>query len=178
MSSQLKLIVVVLLTALLIACDGMPARRSHEQAKYQVLRIQEDPQRNRLWLLDYEAVSLYDNTSGRLLRRIALPDWAVAGRQFSCPPDLVLDRSGTAFVTSNVLPVLWRIDGERLDVARLELALDADQDKDFGFESLSFAADGTLLARSGTQGSLWRIDPRSSSAQKLAPSSPGARCSR
>src|ERR1700694_935866 len=177
MSSQLKLIVVVLITALLIACDGMPERQSQEQAKYQVLRIQEDPQRNRLWLLDYEAVSVYDNTSGRLLQRIALPDGAVAGRQYSCPRDMVLDGSGTAFVTRNVLPVLWRIDGERFGVARLELALDTDQDKDFGFNSLAFAADGSLVARSGMSGSLWRIDLRTSSAVKLAPSSPAARCS-
>jgi hypothetical protein len=167
MSSALKLIAVALLTALLIGCE----------VKSQVVRMREDAQHNRLWLLDYEAVSVYDNTSGRLLRRIALPDWAAAGRQYSCPPDLVLDRSGTAFVSSNVLPVIWRIEGERFDVTRLELALDADQDKDFGFSSLAFARDGALVARSGMLNSLWRIDLRASSAARISSSSPSTRCS-
>jgi len=167
MSSALKLIAVALVTALLIGCED----------EYQVVRMREDAQHNRLWLLDYEAVSIYDNTSGRLLRRIALPDWAAAGRQFSCPPDLVLDRSGTAYVSSNVLPVIWRIDGERFEVTRLELALDADQDKDFGFSSLAFAPDGTLVARGGMLNSLWRIDLRAASAERISPSSPSARCS-
>lgn len=161
---------------MLVACDGMPERQSPEGLTFQVLRIREDPERNRLWLLDYEAVSIYDNTSGRLLQRIALPGWVAAGKQYSCPPDLVLDRSGTAFVSSNVLPVIWRIEGERFEVARLELALDADQDKDFGFSSLAFAPDGTLVARSGL-GSVWRIDLRASSAARISSSSPAARCS-
>jgi hypothetical protein len=164
---------------MLAACDSglLPERGSPEEAGLQVLRIRPEVQRNRLWLLDHAAVSVYDNTTGRLIRRVQLPGWIFVLRQFSCPPDLAIDPSGSAMVSSNVLPVLWRIDGERFEVTQLELALDADMDKDVGFSGLAFASDGTLFAESGILGSLWQIDVRASSAKKLASSAPaGSAC--
>ena len=159
---------VVLAAAALTGCDASsPPAREAVDAPPQVLRMRPDAERNRLWVLDHEAVSVYDNVSGRLLGRAALPDWVFVHRQYTCTPDLVVDASGTAFVSSNVIPVLWRIDGVRFEVTRLELALDADRDKDFGFSSLSFASDGTLVAASALAGSLWRIDVGTSAAEKL-----------
>jgi len=167
-------IFVLLAAAALAACDGNPldARASPHEDKQQVLRIREDPERNRLWLLDHEAVSLYHNRSGKLLQRIVLPGWTAFGRQFGCPPDLALDPSGAVFVTSNVLPVLWRIDPVQLEVTVLDIALDADQDKDVGFTGLAFAADGIFIAANAIHGTLWQIDLRASSAQKLGSYAP------
>src|SRR5687768_14581881 len=98
LSTFSKLITVVLAAAVLTACDD------------NLQRIQPDLERNRVWLLDRDGVSLYHNRTGQLLQRIALPGWTFVDRQFGCPPDLALDQSGAVFVSSNVLPVLWRID--------------------------------------------------------------------
>lgn len=172
--SKSKRIVVVFAAAMLAACDGDPlgARASPHEDQLQVLRIREDPERNRLWLLDHDAVSLYHNKSGKLLQRIVLPGWIHFGEQFGCPPDLALDPSGAVFVTSNVLPVLWRIDPVQFEVTLLDIALDADQDKDMGFTGLAFAADGIFIAANAIHGTLWQIDLRASSAQKVASYAP------
>lgn len=158
-----RLVVIVLATALLAACQS---------AEQTILRIRPDAERNLLWVLDHQGVAIHNNTSGRLVQRIALPDWVVAGRQFGCPPDLALDSSGAAIVSSNVLPVLWRIEPVRFEVSKLALALDADQDKDVGFSGLSFAPDGTLVAVGSSLGSLWRIDLRAASAKKVTSFAP------
>lgn len=162
-------IVVALAAAVLAGCDGdsLGAGASAQENELQVLRIREDPERNRLWLLGRDGVSLYDNRSGKLLQRVALPGWFYAGTQFGCPPDLALDPSGAVFVTSNVLPVLWRVDPVQLEVTLLEVVLDADQDKDVGFTGLAFAADGTVLAANAIHGTLWQIDLRTASARKV-----------
>src|SRR6266851_4432533 len=160
MSMQFKLsihvAVAVIAAAMLSACDGSLRREGPAAAKLEVVRA--DPARNRLWVLDHEVISVYDNTNGRRLRRIVLPEWIVLPKHYSCLPDLALDSSGTAFVSSNVLPVLWRI----------ELVLDTDTDKDVGFTGLSFAGDGTLLAAGAMAAALWQIDTSAASARKIA----------
>jgi len=151
---------------MLSACDGSLRRERPAAAKLEVVRA--DPARNRLWVLDLEVISVYDNTNGRRLRRIVLPEWIVLPKQYSCLPDLALDSSGTAFVSSNALPVLWRIDPQRYEVTRIELALDTDTDKDVGFTGLSFAGDGTILAAGAMASALWQIDTSAASARKIA----------
>lgn len=157
--SKSKCIAVLLAAAMLAGCGSDP-----------YTRIEPDPERNRVWLLDGEGVWLYHNRNGKLVQRIALPGWTFAGRQFGCPPSLALDPSGAVFVTSNVLPVLWRIDPARFEVSVLEVALGADRDKDAGFTSLAFAADGTIIAANAMHGTLWRIDMTALTAEKLASS--------
>lgn len=76
-------------------------------------------------------------------------------------------------MSSNVLPVLWRVDPQRFQVTRIALELDADIDKDVGFTALSFASDDVLIAAGATYASLWRLDLRSATASKLA--NPGSR---
>lgn len=160
-------------TTLLSACDGSVRREGPPKAELQVLRA--DAAGNRLWVLDEDAVTVYDNTNGRRLRRVMLPDWVVAGPGDSCPPSLALDASGAAFVSSNVVPVLWRVDPRRFQVTRIALELDADADKDVGFTSMSFSQDGALLAAGATFASAWRIDVGSGRASKVASSpAPGA----
>jgi len=171
MSMQFKLsihvAVAVIAVAMLSACDRSSLQRERPAAaKLEVVRA--DPARNRLWVLDHEVISVYDNTNGRRLRRIVLPDWIALPQRYSCLPDLALDSSGTAFVSSNVLPVLWRIDPQRYEVARIELVLDTDNDKDVGFTGLSFAGDGTLLAAGAMAAALWQIDTSAARARKIA----------
>jgi hypothetical protein len=158
--------VAVMAAVMLCACDGSLRGEGRAEATLRVVRT--DAARNRLWVLEREALTVYDNTNGRQLRRMVLPEWVLLGARYSCPPDLALDSSGAAFVSSNVLPVLWRVGPQRFEITRIELALDADADKDVGFTGLSFAGDGTLLAAGTTFGSLWHLDPRTASARKIA----------
>ena len=81
---------------------------------------------------------------------------------------MILDRAGVAFVTSDILPVIWRIDPQHSEIRRIELSLDTDRDKDVGFSGLSFAADGALLAAGATFRSRWRIDLAATTATRIA----------
>jgi len=158
---------------LLSACDGSVRREGLPKAELQVVRA--DAAGNRLWVLDQDAVTVYDNTNGRRLRRVILPDWVLAGPRDGCPPSLALDASGVAFVSSNVVPVLWRVDPQRFQVTQIALELDTDADKDVGFTSLSFSADGALIAAGATYSSAWRIDVSAGRASKVASApAPGA----
>ena len=80
---------------------------------------------------------------------------------------------GAVVVTSNVMPVLWRIEPAKAQVTKHELMLDADTDKDVGFTGLTYAPDqGVFFGVSATYGSLWRIDPLLRRAQKIQSSAP------
>lgn len=168
MLTQFRLFTSSAAIAVLLAsgCDGSVRREGRPQAQFEVVRT--DAARNRLWVLDQDSLTVYDGTNRRRLRRLILPDWVLAGPRDSCPPGLVLDSSGAAFVSSNVLPVLWRVGPQKFQLTRIDLALDADNDKEVGFTGLSFAGDGTLLAAGATFGSRWRIDLRAATASKLA----------
>ena len=87
---------------------------------------------------------------------------------YACTPDLAVDAQGAVVVTSNVVPVVWRIDPTTAQVTRHELALDADEGKEFGFTNIRYARhQRAFFAFSATQGSLWRIDPQLCRAQKI-----------
>jgi len=159
---------------LLCACDGSVRREGVPDALLQVERS--DVAGNRVWVLEPDAVTVYDRTNRRRLRRVILPDWVLAGPRDACAPDLVLDASGAAVVSSNVLPVLWRIDPQRFEVKQIFLTLDRDTDKDVGFTGLVFAADGTLTASGATFASAWRIDLASGRATRMDASPAATRC--
>ena len=132
-------------------------------------RVVHDAARNQFWVLQSDAVYLHDATTRALKKRFDLPGWIHVGEPYACGPDLALDAQGAAVVTSNVVPVLWRIDPRKSEVTTHELALDADADKDVGFAGLVYAPDqGVFFAVSGVYGSLWRIDPLLRRAQKIA----------
>ncbi|TMG71153.1 MAG: hypothetical protein E6H80_12795 [Betaproteobacteria bacterium] len=166
--------------AFLAACDGGPeakpdgGRRALEQrseGRLEALRVQVDVARNRLWALHRDGVYVYEITTRRLVGRVVLPEWIIVGEPFNCAPDLALDPSGAAVVSSNARTVLWRLDPERFEVRRGELALDADRDKNVGFTGLAFA-DGLLFGVDGIHGSLWKIDLAAAKAENIALSSP------
>jgi dihydrodipicolinate synthase/N-acetylneuraminate lyase len=164
---------VLITSSLLISgCDGSVRREGRPQAELEVVRV--DLAHNRRWVLRKDELTVYDHMNGRRLRHIVLPDWVVAGPNDACAPDMVLDASGAVFVSSNVLPVLWRIDAQRFQVIRIALQLDADTDKEIGFTGLSLGADGTLTAAGATFPSLWHIDLGSARASRIAAAATGA----
>lgn len=120
------------------------------------LRVRTDTARSRLWVLGLDDVRVYDVASKRLIRQIPLPGWSVA--RFICDPDLVLDGSGSAIVSSNVQSRLWRVDGGTFQVKEQVISLRERERWDIGFGALAFAADGSLFAVTATANSLWKID--------------------
>ena len=134
------------------------------------LRTVHDAGRNRVWVLDSEAVYLHE---GAQKKRFELPGWVHAREPYICAPALAVDAQGAVVVTSNVMPVVWRIEPAKAQVTKHELTLDADTDKDLGFTGLTYAPDqGVFFAVSATYGSLWRIDPLLRRAQKIQSSAP------
>lgn len=132
------------------------------------LRVAHDISRNQYWLLQRDGVYLYDATTQALKKRYELPGWLYVQNQYACAPDLAVDGRGAVVISSNIAPVLWRVDPAKGEVTTHELALDADNDKDVGFSGLVYAADqGAFFAVSSTYGSLWRIDPLLRRAQKI-----------
>src|SRR5258708_22424773 len=97
-----------------------------------------------------------------------LAGWLYVRQHYACARDLARDARGAAVISSNIAPVLWRVDPAKGEVTTHELALDADGDKDVGFSGLVYAADqGAFFAVSSVQGSLWRIDSLLRKAQKI-----------
>lgn len=136
---------------------------------YDGFRIRRDGARNRIWLLGLDDVRVYDGQM-RLIRKIALPNWSVAG--FACDPDMVLDGSGSAIVSSNAQARLWRIDAGTLEVREHPITLLGRERWDVGFATLVVGADGTLLALASVSESLWKIDLGNGSAQMVTPGAP------
>lgn len=134
------------------------------------LRTVRDAARNRVWVIESEAVYLHE---GSQKKRFELPGWVQAREPYICAPDLAIDAQGAVVVTSNVMPVVWRIEPAKAQVTKHELTLDADTDKDVGFTGLTYAPDqGVFFGVSATHGSLWRIDPLLRRAQKIESSAP------
>lgn len=126
---------------------------------------------DRSWVI--EAGSLYLQEPGKPRRAVELPGWHWAGEPYACAPDIAVGPGGEVVVTSNVLPVLWKIDPKTLAVSVHRLQLDADTDKDVGFSGLTYSErNGAWFAVSGLHGTLWRIDPLLRRAQKVGLSQP------
>lgn len=137
------------------------------------LRIRRDEARNRVWVLGLDGVRVYDAGSKRIIRRIGLPNWSVA--RFICAPDMALDRSGSALVSSNVQARLWRIDADSFEVKEHDISLHGREQWDVGFGALAVGANGTLFALTATGGSLWKIDTATASASMIEHEGPPLR---
>jgi hypothetical protein len=129
------------------------------------VRYRAQPERGRTWLIETDGLFLEE--AGKPRRAIELPGWQWAGQGYACPPDVAIGPRGEAVVTSNVVPVLWKIDPETLAVSVHRLKLEADTDKDIGFSSLVYR-NGAYFAISELHGSMWRIDPLLRRAEKIA----------
>ena len=145
---------------------GSADLRNEKQGGQDVLRVREDLVRNRLWVLTSSDVRVYNTaaTGKRLIRTIALPNWSVVGFRNVCMPDLVLDRSGSAFIASNGQARLMRIDADRFALKDYAISFRERDGMDIGFGALAFATDGALFARTTPGGMLWKIDLARSSA--------------
>jgi hypothetical protein len=123
------------------------------------------------WVLNADGV--YLQQAGKARVAVKLPEWHWASEPYACPPAIAIGPRGEALVTSNVLPVLWKIDPQTLAVSVHSLELDADSDKDVGFSGLVYSArDNAYFAVSELHGTLWRIDPLLRRGQKVALSEP------
>ena len=135
------------------------------------LRYRAQSERGRAWVIDANGLFLEEARAPR--RAITLPEWQWAAEPYACAPDIAIGPRGEAVVTSNVLPILWRIDPETLAVSVHHVQLDADADKDVGFSGLVYSErHGAYFAISELHGSMWRIDPLLRRAQKIALSEP------
>lgn len=120
------------------------------------------------WELQWESLSLYDAATSRLIRRFPLEGAAQSSARGMCPPDIVEGAAGAVYVTSNIQPVLWRVHPGAARAEKLDLAIDQDHSRDFGFTGLSISADGsTLYGVSSTDGAAWRLEPRAAKAYKV-----------
>ncbi len=150
--------------------DPIPIRQEGARPQF---RYQVDKARNRVWFLTLNGVRLYDLETPEKIRQIELPDWMNLGEDYSCMPDLVVGPKGEALISSNVLPWLWRVDANTLEVSKHELTLDANTGRELGFSGLAYSAEQrAFIAVSYLHGSLWRIDPSLQSAQKILLSTP------
>ena len=141
------------------------------QASADPFRSRPQPERGRTWLIEGNALYLEEARKPR--RAVELPAWQWAGRPYACAPDIAVGPRGEVVVTSNVLPVLWKVDPDTLAVSTHRVELDADADKDVGFSALVYSErHGAYLGVSELTGTLWRIDPLLRRAQKVALSEP------
>lgn len=125
------------------------------------------PASGRTWSLTRDGVSLQDADKSRRIA-VTLPGWHWAGAPYGSSPDLVVGPQGEAIVTSDVAPVLWRIDPVTLSVSVHPLALEADTGMDVGFARLVYSREHeAYIGVSGQLGSVWVIDRALARARKL-----------
>ena len=134
------------------------------------LRVKTDTARSRLWVLGLDNVRVYDTVKKRLIRQIALPNWSTV--HFVCPPDMALDPSGSALVSSNAQPRLARIDASSFELTEYEIRLHERERWDTGFGALVFGKDGALFAVTSSASSLWKVDLGRASARMVKLNTP------
>ena len=134
----------------------------------QPLGLREDRARGMRWELSWGSVAAYDIASGTRLRVVPLEGANQSGAIESCVPDMLLGRTGALIVSSNAQPVLWRVSPARFEVERLDIELDSDGDKDFGFTSLAWGENERVLYAGANTGTVWRIDLATATGRKVA----------
>jgi hypothetical protein len=140
---------------------AQPGRGVQDQSA--ILRTVLDPGRDRIWTLSSNGyVQVHEARSKALLRQIHLSDWLAV--KTPCMPDLIVDERGSAWVSSNVLPWIWRIAADTFQLQVLQVTMPGREGLDFGFGTLAFSPDGTLRGLSPAANSIWRIEQRSGTA--------------
>jgi hypothetical protein len=127
-----------------------------------------DGGRGRIWTLTRAGLFL-SHVASVERRPIALPDWVAAGEPYGSQPALAFGPGGDVLVTSDIVPVVWRVDPRTGAVSVHRPTLDAHQDKDFGFTSLAYSArDGAFVATSSMPNARWRIDAALTRAELIS----------
>jgi len=177
MRNGTKALIGLLATIGLAGCDSnaVPVKRHpavNAHAGIPSVRYQIDATRHRIWWLTRDGVFVQSADSHERTA-VALPEWMWVDAAYSCLPDLALGPQGEAVITSNIQPVLWRVDPQTMAVSVHRLELNADRDKDVGFSGLTYSkAHEAYFGVSDLHGTLWRIDPGLTRAEKFATSSP------
>ncbi|HMA87363.1 MAG TPA: hypothetical protein VKP89_01315 [Burkholderiales bacterium] len=168
MSPSLKYAVCGFLLAFtLCACDSRPIE-VQEKPVVEV-KAQLDAERNRVWLLTRQGVAVYDAKAPDSVRQVSIPGWKSGAEPDGCLPDIAVGAQGEAVVSSDAIPVLWRIDPDTLAVTRHDLRLDTHRSKGVGFTLLRYVPQqGWYLAVDGLQGTIWRIDGDLKNAYMMA----------
>ena len=119
------------------------------------------------WHLTRDGVMLV-KAGGRQAVRISLPGWVWAGEPYGCGPALAVGPHGEAVVTSDVAPIVWRVDPVSLEVSVHALKLDRDTGEEIGFSVLAYSSEqGAFIGVSSTHGSLWKIDGELTRAERI-----------
>ena len=177
-SISINILSAVAMSACVESHDGQQRSAAAQAEELHVtVQAHADPAHGLRWELGWGAVFAYDEASGALVRRISLADASFSGARTMCRPDLLVGPSGAVIVSSNVEPVLWRIEPGSFEVHRYDIARDADLEQDFGFGALMWgASEKELYAENAATGTRWRIDLDTSSAIKIGPPANGMRC--
>ncbi len=157
----------LLAIAVLAGCGGPVSSQSpmNGPPSEEILRTQSDAARGRIWVLGVEDLRVYDAVSNKLVRRVVLPGWSIA--RYKCPPDLILDASGSAIISNNVVPTLWRVDARSFAVTERAIALEGKEGWDIGFGAIALAGNGSIYALTSNGMSLWKVDSGVASASLL-----------
>ncbi len=131
------------------------------------LVVRRDGERARTWVLGVDGVRLLEDAGARPSPNFRLRGWIHVASPGVCAPDLLVDADGTAIVSSNITPDLWRVDPDLGTVTALKVALEPDREREIGFTALRFAGRDSLHAESTTDRSHWRIDLRSGRAELI-----------
>ncbi|MCC6193775.1 MAG: hypothetical protein IT518_04835 [Burkholderiales bacterium] len=159
--------------------DGRPHRDKEPPAHWyaarpHVLCAQLHAGSGKLWVLHVDGVDIHDATGEQRIASIRLPGWMWVRAPDACPPDFAIGPGGDVIVTSNVMPVLWRIDASSLEVTRHHPGIE-EEAREIGFSRLTYSARRNVFFATGAfDGSLWRIDPTLVRARRIAPTTPGA----
>ncbi len=159
-----------------VALDGSPAlepfQEKHADGRQKALRLKVDRVRNRLWVLDIDAVYVYALPENRLIRRIVLPRSMPSREQ--CLPDIALDSStGAAYISDNRQSTIYMISEEAreesLERTDIPVRIEGGGAHRGGFSALVVMDDPfALIAGSASTGRLWRIDPATGKGWEIA----------
>jgi hypothetical protein len=161
MQNRIAAMVTAISLVALTGCDSQAQPNASLMLRYRV-----DAGRDRSWWLTRDGVLLHSAAQPKKV--FPLPGWLWVADPH-CPPDLALGPNGEAVVTSNVAPILWRIDSGTLAVTVHEVQLDSDSGRDVGFVALGYSAEhAAFFAYSEDQRSVWRIDRQLARASKVS----------
>jgi hypothetical protein len=133
-----------------------------------MLKTLDDDARKRVYVLARDGVVLLDAKTRRTVAHVTLPGWVWVGEKYSCPPDIALAPDGDVLVSSNIVPIIWRIEHRTLATTLHELTLEQDRDRDVGFTRLRWSRHLRTFVGMADSGARWHIDLSLSRARKAA----------
>lgn len=139
----------------------------------QKLKSVDDDARKRVYVLAREGVVLLDANTRRKVAQVALPGWVWAGEKYSCPPDIALAPDGDVLVTSNVVPIIWRIEHRTLATTLHQLTLEQDTGRDVGFTNLRWSRQLRTFVGMTDSGARWHVNRSLTRARKVADAESG-----